>query len=345
MHAGVQGEGRRAVGRVARLVFVGGQGGRTGRQGSGGRAGDTAPLTRQDGRRGRGGDQAVGRGRDGGVEGFAGRGRVIEAGKRDIDDGVGFFRGRVMDVMREPGIRGVRRGGTPVTARPARGAGGGPGLVERGFEAGAPGPAARGRHRLRAHGQRLVRLHGVRRRRARPRDRRPGVRRRHGHQGGGWCRGRRNRRHHGPPRMAAWTVSRTVPAMARGASASCTPPGSGNAACLPPGRHGRRPVRQRHGRGRRRRVQDRARPAAQALLGSEGPGIGDVPVGLVAGTRSVRTGPRATGHRNGPNRVLCKPSGASRPTIRAEQKKQAISNHALSPQSYRVTSKTDQTAP
>ena len=99
---------------------------------------------------------------------------------------------------------------------------------------GAPGPAARGRHRLRAHGQRLVRLHGVRRRRARPRDRRPGVRRRHGHQGGGWCRERRNRRYHGPPRMAAWTVSRTVPAMARGASASCTPPGSGNAACLPP---------------------------------------------------------------------------------------------------------------
>ena len=53
-------------------------------------------------------------------------------------------------------------------------------------------------------------------------------------RGGGWCRGRRNRRYHGPPRMAAWTVSRTVPAMARGASASCTPPGSGNAACLPP---------------------------------------------------------------------------------------------------------------
>ena len=86
-----------------------------------------------------------------------------------------------------------------------------------------------------------------------------------------------------------------------------------------PGRHGRRPVWQRHGRGRRRRVQDRARPAAQALLRSEGPGIGDVPAGLVAGTRSVRTGPRATGYRNGPNRVLCKPSGASRPTIRTEK--------------------------
>ena len=42
---------------------------------------------------GRAGDQAVGRGHDGGVEEFAGRGRAIEAGERDIDDGVGFFRG------------------------------------------------------------------------------------------------------------------------------------------------------------------------------------------------------------------------------------------------------------
>ena len=94
---------------------------------------------------------------------------AIEAGERYIDDGVGFFRGtarpgtvlvvayvdefrdrfragigrgRVTSVMWEPGIRGVRRGGTPVTARPARGAGGGPGLAERGFEAGAPGPAS-----------------------------------------------------------------------------------------------------------------------------------------------------------------------------------------------------------
>ena len=87
-----------------------------------------------------------------------------------------------------------------------------------------------------------------------------------------------------------------------------------------PDRHGRRPVRQRHGRGRRRRVQDRARPAAQALPGSEGPGTGDVPAGLAAGTRSVRTSPRAAGHRNGPNRVLREPNGASRPTIRVEQK-------------------------
>lgn len=99
------------------------------------------------------------------------RRRAIEAGERDIDDGVGFFRGtarhgvdgrvrrrvqgpfqgrdpagigrgRVTSVMREPGIRGVRRGGTPVTARPARGAGGGPGLAERGFEAGGGAEAA-----------------------------------------------------------------------------------------------------------------------------------------------------------------------------------------------------------
>ena len=100
---------------------------------------------------------------------------AIEAGERYIDDGVGFFRGtarpgtalmvayvdefrdrfragigrgRVTSVMREPGIRGVHRGGTSVTARPARGAGGGPGLVGRGFEAGRrtrrTGPRAAG---------------------------------------------------------------------------------------------------------------------------------------------------------------------------------------------------------
>lgn len=203
----------------------------------GGRAGDAAPLAQQDGRHGRGGDQAVGRRRDGGVEEFAGRGRAIEAGERDIDDGVGFFRGtarpdtalmvayidefkdrfrvgpicrvlaasldcgsvtprgyrmfksrpvsrmaarhealardileihadffmavygyrktharllargwdpaeigrdQVMNVMRESGIRGVRRGRTPVTTKPAKGTGGRPDLVERRFEAEAP---------------------------------------------------------------------------------------------------------------------------------------------------------------------------------------------------------------
>ena len=43
-----------------------------------------------------------------------------------------------MNVMRELGIRGVRRGRTPVTTKPAKGTGGRPDLVERGFEAEAP---------------------------------------------------------------------------------------------------------------------------------------------------------------------------------------------------------------
>ena len=47
-------------------------------------------------------------------------------------------RGLVMSVMRESGIRGVRRGRTPVTTKPAKGTGGRPDLVERGFEAEAP---------------------------------------------------------------------------------------------------------------------------------------------------------------------------------------------------------------
>ena len=44
----------------------------------------------------------------------------------------------MMNVMRELGIRGVRRGRTPVTTKPARGTGGRPDLVERRFEAEAP---------------------------------------------------------------------------------------------------------------------------------------------------------------------------------------------------------------
>ena len=47
-------------------------------------------------------------------------------------------RDQVMNVMRELGIRGVRRGRTPVTTKPARGTGGRPDLVERRFEAEAP---------------------------------------------------------------------------------------------------------------------------------------------------------------------------------------------------------------
>ena len=43
-----------------------------------------------------------------------------------------------MNVMRELGIRGMRRGGTPVTTRPAKRTGGRTDLVDRKFEACAP---------------------------------------------------------------------------------------------------------------------------------------------------------------------------------------------------------------
>lgn len=47
-------------------------------------------------------------------------------------------RDQVMNIMRGLGIQGVRRGKTPVTAKPVKGTGGGPGLVGREFEAEAP---------------------------------------------------------------------------------------------------------------------------------------------------------------------------------------------------------------
>ena len=47
-------------------------------------------------------------------------------------------RDQVTDVMRELGIRGVRRGKTLVTTKPAKGTGGRPDLVERRFEAETP---------------------------------------------------------------------------------------------------------------------------------------------------------------------------------------------------------------
>ena len=47
-------------------------------------------------------------------------------------------RDQVMNIMRELGIRGVRRGGTPVTTEPAKGTGGRPDPVDGRFEACAP---------------------------------------------------------------------------------------------------------------------------------------------------------------------------------------------------------------
>ena len=53
-------------------------------------------------------------------------------------DPAGVGRDRVMNIMRGLGIRGVRRGKTPVTTKPAKGTGGRPDPVDGRFEACAP---------------------------------------------------------------------------------------------------------------------------------------------------------------------------------------------------------------
>lgn len=140
-------------------------------------------------------------------------------------------RDQVMNVMRESGIRGVRRGRTPVTTKPAKGTGGRPDLVERGFEAEAP-------NRPHVADITYVRMaNGSFGHTAFAADvfaRRIAGRACATAMDTGGCRCRRwNRRYHGPPRMAARTVSCTIPTMARSTSASCAPPGSGNSACFP----------------------------------------------------------------------------------------------------------------
>lgn len=227
-------------------------------------------------------------------------------------------RDQVMNVMRESGIRGVRRGRTPVTTKPAKGTGGRPDLVERGFEAEAP-------NRLHVADITYVRMANGS----------------FGHTAFaadvfarrivGWAcattmdtgelplqaleqrdiMGRlawRHGRSRAPFRPWRAVHQPRVHHQGRGIRHASLD------------RHGRRLVRQRHGRERRRRVQDRARLATQALPGFEGPGIGDVPVGLVVELEASAPilGLQDTGTDR--NRVLCKPSGASRPTIRAEQK-------------------------
>lgn len=95
----------RLLDRVARFVFVGGQGGRTGRQGSG--APET-PLRWHDKM-----DATA-------VYGYRKTHARSSAQGRDP---VGIGRGRVTNVMRESGVRGVRRGGMPVATKPAKGNG------------------------------------------------------------------------------------------------------------------------------------------------------------------------------------------------------------------------------
>ena len=219
--------------------------------------------------------------------------------------------------MRELGIRGVRRGRTPVTTKPAKGAGGRPDLVERGFGAEAP-------NRLHVADIAYVRMANgsfgytafaadVFARRivgwacATTMDTRE-LPLQALEQAISWAASRRHGRSRAPFRPWRAVHQPRVHHQGRGVRHASL------------GRHGRRLVRQRHGRERRRRVQDRARLATQALPGFEGPGIGDVPVGLVVELEASAPvlGLQDTGTDR--NRVLCKPSGASRPTIRAEQK-------------------------
>ena len=113
-------------------------------------------------------------------------------------------------------------------------------------------------------------------------------------------RGRRNRRYHGPPRTAARTVPRTVPAMARGASASCTPPGPGNAACLP------RPARP---------ATRTAAPWPRTPTARTGPGSsGGASPSEIRGTRNRR---RSGGSRGGDSKRPHRSSGC-RTTERTE---------------------------
>lgn len=132
-------------------------------------------------------------------------------------------RDQVMNIMRGLGIRGVRRGKTPVTAKPVKGAGGGPGLVDREFEAEAPNRLhvagiayvhmADGRFAYTAFVTDVFAGRIVGRACAATMNAEELPRRR-------W-----SGRSRGPRRMAGPTVSSATAIMACSASARCTPPG------------------------------------------------------------------------------------------------------------------------
>ncbi|SDO52033.1 Transposase InsO and inactivated derivatives [Bifidobacterium longum] len=212
-------------------------------------------------------------------------------------DPAGIGRDQVMNVMRELGIRGVRRGGTPVTARPAKGTGGGPGLVERRFEAEAP-------NRLHVADITYVRMANgsfgytafvtdVFARRI-----------------VGWA-------------CATTMDTRELPLQALEQAISWAASHGGTDGLVHHSDHGAQyislvyttrvgefgmlPSTGTVGDSYDNAMAESVNGAYKTELvwrrkpfQDEGPGIGDVPVGLVAGTRSVCTSPWATGHRNGP---------------------------------------------
>ena len=226
-------------------------------------------------------------------------------------------RDQVMNIMRELGVQGVRRGRMPAATRPAKGCGRQTRPGEQGIRGMRAEPSSRGRHHLRAHD------HGrfgytafvtdVYARRvvgwacARSMDTR-GLPLQALEQAISWAarhggtRGRPSQR----PRLPVHQ-----PRVHHQGD------GTRDAAL---DRHRGRLLRQRHGRVRRRRVQDRAGLAVQTLPGRGRPGAGDVPVGLVV---ELETPPRQPGLQDtgtGRNRVLSTSGDTSRHTMRAEQK-------------------------
>ena len=231
--------------------------------------------------------------------------------------------GRDQVIERHAGIRSPRRAPRqdPVATKPAKGTGGRPDLVERGFEAEAP-------NRLHVADITYVRMangsfgYGVRHRRVRPQDRRMGVRHHHGHRRSCRCR-RWNRRYHGASAGGADGLMHHSDHGAQYISLSVHH--QGQIRVLPSAGTVGDSYDNAHGRERRRRVQDRARLAAQAL-----PGFEDLELatfrwvswwGLEASAPVL--GLQDTGTDR--NRVLCKPSGASLPHYKGGTKNQAIS--------------------
>lgn len=172
-------------------------------------------------------------------------------------------RDQVMDIMRGLGMQGVRRGKTPVTTRPAKGTGGRPDLVDRKFEAEAPnrphvagityGRMADGRSAYTASVTDMFARRIVGRACATTMNtEEPPLQALE--QAIAWAASRGRDRRPRPPRRS-WRAVHRHGVRRQG-------DGIRHAAV---DRHGRRLPRQRHGRIRRRRVQDRSRLAAQAL--------------------------------------------------------------------------------
>ena len=172
-------------------------------------------------------------------------------------------RDQVMDIMRGLGMQGVRRGKTPVTTRPAKGTGGRPDLVDRKFEAEAPnrphvagityGRMADGRSAYTASVTDMFARRIVGRACATTMNtEEPPLQALE--QAIAWAASRGRDRRPRPPRRS-WRAVHRHGVRRQG-------DGIRHAAV---DRHGRRLPRQRHGRIRRRRVQDRSRLAEQAL--------------------------------------------------------------------------------